>query len=67
INQMRGVGRWLLTGMASIPAEKRQAYEELFVLLEVPEVGRMIKFQLKIAKVIFKDEIKEAGVPQRIK
>lgn len=58
---------WLLTGMATVPAWKKGPYEELIILLQVPEVGKLIDFQLRIAKVIFSDKIKEDWVPKREK
>lgn len=57
---------WLLTGARPpIAKEKVPAYEELGMLLQVPEVAEMIYSQLKTAKLIFKDQIKKGIVPKK--
>ncbi|MCU0286716.1 MAG: transcriptional regulator [Acidobacteria bacterium] len=60
---------WLVTGV-KLPMEPEEktivragSYNELKIFLEVPEVAEMITQKLKIAKLIFKDQIKKFNLP----
>ncbi|MCU0289582.1 MAG: hypothetical protein MUF15_24705 [Acidobacteria bacterium] len=56
---------WVITGMELLTGEEKKKiaraklYKKLLVLMEVPEVAEMITQKLKIAKLIFKDQLRK--------
>jgi hypothetical protein len=49
----------LLTGEEKKKIARAKLYKKLLVLMEVPEVAEMITQKLKIAKLIFKDQLRK--------